>query len=354
MVSAVASKGRLKSSGALSLLDQSDTIDTNRAGGMSRAARTTTGGRKTHMASPVHFDAGAVVLVVVRVDNRYDVSDGTLFLPEGTRLIGAWSQEQPGDGTACAVIVGDDVTWHFPTGSVALSPLAEHLQPWQEQERIASESVALAQEEERQEHPDEAQRLYARALIELEASGKTAGELADVRQKRAFLLRQVGEIQEAIVEFERLARAYGSLAFTPGYNSVDRDYVELAAQALNALGNTILHHADRSSEQMQQKLRQVDRRLLELIQHIARRYVTKVEVLLTCAEISRVLGDTREGQRLLEQADALYLRQHLGSVSISDGVTLHLTRLKQIFGVAEQKRTSRPRTTGRKGKGRRV
>lgn len=305
------------------------------------------------MDSPVHFDAGAAILVVVRADNRYDVSDGTLFLPEGTRLVGVWSEEQPGDGTAYAVIVGNDVTWHFPIESVALSLLAEHLQPWQEQERIAFESVALAQEEERQEHPDQAQRLYARALIELEASGKTAGELADVRQKRAFLLRQTGEIQEAIVEFERLARAYESLAFTPGYSSVDREYVELAAQALNALGSTILHHADRGSELMQQKLCQVARRLLELIQHIARRHVTKVEVVLTCAEISQVLGDTREGKRLLEQADVLYLQQRLGSVFISDGVTLHLTRLKHIFGVAEQKRTTRTRTTGRKGKGKR-
>jgi tetratricopeptide (TPR) repeat protein len=306
------------------------------------------------MASLVHFDAGAAVLVVVRADNRYDVSDGTLFLPEGTRLIGVWSQEQPGDGMAYAVIVGNDVTWHFPIESVALSPLAEHLQPWQEQERIAFESVALAQEEERRDHPVEAQRLYARALIELEASGKTAGELADVRQKRAFLLREVGEIQEAIIEFERLARAYESLAFTPGYGVVDRDYVELAAQALNALGNTILHHADSSSEQMQQKLRQVDRRLLEFMQYIARRYVTKVEILLTCAEISHTLGDTREALRLLEQADALYLRQHLDSAYVSGGVTLHLTRLKQTFGVAGRKGKSRILAAGRSGKGRRA
>lgn len=59
-----------------------------------------------------HFDAGVLVLVVMQVDNKYDLSDGTLFLPEGTRLLGLWTTEQPSEETICAVTVGD-VTWHF-------------------------------------------------------------------------------------------------------------------------------------------------------------------------------------------------------------------------------------------------
>ncbi len=241
------------------------------------------------MARPPHIDAGASVLVVVRTDSRYDVSDVSLFLPEGTRLIGSWSVDQPGNGSAFAVDVGE-ITWHFPVGSVTVSPLAEQVQPRVEQEHLASESLAEALALERQECRAEAQRMYARALIELEASGKTAEEVADVREMRAFLLRSIGEGQEAMTEFERLARTYEAMAFSPGYGGVDRNYAELAAQAYNALAQTILHHADPSLEQMQSRLRQVTRRLLDIIRQVARRYETRVEVLLTCAEAFYELG----------------------------------------------------------------
>jgi hypothetical protein len=88
------------------------------------------------MAHPPRIAAGASVLVVVRTDNSYDVQDGTLFLPEGTRLIGSWLEDQPGDGSAYAVDVGE-ITWHFPVESVTVSPLAEHVRPQEEQERSA-------------------------------------------------------------------------------------------------------------------------------------------------------------------------------------------------------------------------
>jgi tetratricopeptide (TPR) repeat protein len=299
------------------------------------------------MAHPPHIDAGGSVLVVVRTDSRYDVSDGSLFLPEGTRLIGSWSEDQPGDGSTYAVAVGE-ITWHFPVGSVTVSPLAEQVQPWVEQERIANASLAEALVLERQEHRAEAQRMYARALIELEASGKTADEVAGVRQKRAFLLRDIGEDQEAMAEFERLARTYEAAAFSPGYGGVDRDYAELAAQAYNALAQTILHHADPGTEEMQSRLRQVTRRLLDIIRHIARRYETKVEVLLTCAEAFQALGDTSEALSLFDQAETLYLQRHLDEASVSQGAMFHLTRLRQAFGVAQRKRKARSRAAGRK------
>jgi tetratricopeptide (TPR) repeat protein len=283
----------------------------------------------------------------VRTDNSYDVQDGTLFLPEGTRLIGSWLEDQPGDGSAYAVDVGE-ITWHFPVESVTVSPLAEHVRPRVEQERIASDSLAGALALERQELWADAQRMYARALLELEASGKTADEVADVRQKRAFILRSIGEGKEAVIEFERLARTYEAMALSPGYGGMDRNYAELAAQTYNAVAQTILHHADPSSEQMRSRLHQVTRRLLDIIKDVARRYETKVEVLLTCAEAFYALGDTGEALSLFDQAETLYLQRHLGEVSANQGVTLHLTRLRQIFDVTQRKRKAPPRAPRRK------
>ena len=142
-----------------------------------------------------HIDPGDGVLVLVRTVSSYEVgTHEPLFIPEGTRLIGTWEPVQPPDGAAYAMIVGGTL-WHFAVENVTLSPLAEPVQPWQEQERLARESQALAQEAERQQRPATAQRLYARVLVEREACGKTSDELADVRQKRAFLLREVGQME---------------------------------------------------------------------------------------------------------------------------------------------------------------
>src|SRR5438270_309161 len=80
-------------------------------GSMSRDPESTKG--EISMAHPPRIAAGESVLVVVRTDNSYDVQDGTLFLPEGTRLIGSWLEDQPGGGSAYAVDVGE-ITWHFP------------------------------------------------------------------------------------------------------------------------------------------------------------------------------------------------------------------------------------------------
>ena len=297
-----------------------------------------------------HIGPGDAVLVFVRTDGSYDVgTHEPLFVPEGTRLIGTWEPVQPPGGAIYAVVVGGTL-WHFAVENVTLSPLAEPVQPWQEQERLARESQALAQEAERQQRPATAQRLYARVLVEREACGKTSDELADVRQKRAFLLREVGKIEEAISEFERLARTYEAAAFSPGYGGIDRGSAELAAQALNALGRTILHHSDCSSDLMQQKLHRVASRMQSMLKHIGRRYETKAEVLLTLAEISSVLGNQSEALSQVAQAEALY-QQHLTAAASSGAVALHLARVKEAFGLKDHPRRpaaqTRRRTKGR-------
>lgn len=296
-----------------------------------------------HLPHFVHED---VLLVAVRTDNRYDLNDGPLFVPEGTRFIGIWAEEQPSEGSICAVSVGDN-TWHFPLESVALSPLDEHLEPGREQARIAAESLALAQEQARQQHPDEAQRLYARALLELEASGKSSSDLIDVRQKRAFLLREVGNVPEALIESERLARAYEKEAFLSDYGNVDRNYAELAAWAWKMMGDMLMHNTEHPfSDVTRQKLSMVADRLLSLVTYLSRRYDSKVHMLLTISEINHVLGEKNSSLALFKQADALYSQKHLGSATrTGDGLSLHRTRLGEILGLSLQKKKASSKKT---------
>lgn len=221
---------------------------------------------------------------------------------------------------------------------------------WQEQARIAAESLALAQEQERQHHPIEAQRLYARTLIELEASGKSPVDLTDLRQRRAFLLKEVGNIPEALTEFERLADVYEREILSSGYGNVDRNYAELAAWSLNMMGEMLLHDTDRRSEFIRQKLGMVARRLLSMVKYLARRYDSKVQMLLTAAEIHHVLGDNAESLSLFEQADTLFHQKHLGSLVVPDGLSLHLARVRETLGLPMHKRRTSARATPRTGR----
>lgn len=299
-----------------------------------------------------HFKTDEAILVVMRRDNSYDLSDGSTFVPEGTRFIGMWATEQPDDKTICAVSVEDN-TWHFPLEGVALSPLDEYLEPGREQARIAAESLALAQEQERHQHPADAQRLYARALLELEASGKSSADLTEeIRQKRVFLLKEVGNIPEALTECERLARTYETMTLRFGYGNVDRNYAELAAWAWKMTGDMLMHTTDdQQSDITTQKLSMVADRLLSLVTYLARRYDSKAHMLLTISEIKHVLGDIDESIVLFKQADTVYVQKHLGSTARSgDGLSLQRTRLSETLGLSLQKNRTSSRAKRQKEK----
>jgi hypothetical protein len=299
------------------------------------------------MTLPLTINPEDTVLVVMQADNSFDLPDGPIFVPAGTRLIGEWSPEQPSDSSACAVIVVEE-TWHFPIEHITVSHLSEGLLPWQEQARIAQESLACAEEQEQEQHDEEAARLYAQAIVELEASGKIPLELTDVRHKRALLLRKVGDASGALLEFERYAHAYEADAFLTGYREVDRNAVELAVWGYISMGSIILHGLDYSEAALQQKLHLVARRLLELLTYIARRYTTKVEGLLTAAEMYLALNDKSEARSLFEQAAGLYYRQQIGFLAGTDGISRHLVRLQETFGGTKHKPGPAPRRKARK------
>jgi hypothetical protein len=164
----------------------------------------------------------------------------------------------------------------------------------------------------------------------------------------------MGDALASLLEFERFARAYEADAFAAGYQYVDRNAVELAAWGYNSMGAIILHDTDYREVALQQKLDLIVRHLLSLLKYIARRYNTKVEVLLTAAEIEHTLGNKSEAQSLFNQAADLYHRQGLESSPDAHGISLHLSRLQEIFGGTPRKsgvtslQTSRKRASSGK------
>jgi hypothetical protein len=114
------------------------------------------------------------------------------------------------------------------------------------------------------------------------------------------------------------------------------------------MGAIILHDTDYREVAWKQKLDLIVRHLLSLLKYIARRYNTKVEVLLTSAEIKHALGNKSEAQSLFNQAADLYHRQGLESSPDAHGISLHLSRLQEIFGGTPRKSGTAPRRTSRK------
>ena len=228
----------------------------------------------------------------------------------------------------------------FDREDVRLRQVALTIPIWKEQERIAGEHLAQAKTAERQGKDEEARQYYARALVELEASGKSAVEIAAERLLYAFLLAKADRTAEAMAQMDRAARACEAVAVHPIYGK-NLNEAELAAQALIALGHTALYATDLDEVHRQRTLRQVASRLLAMNRLIKKRYETKVTLLLTAAELLHALGEVREAMTLLEQADTFYQQQLaiMEGWSTIEPITGHLQRVKARLRQVKRERS---------------
>ncbi len=289
----------------------------------------------------VPFQDGDLVLVELRTSSTFAGEQGedAEVVPQGTQLVGVWEVEQPAEEGTCAVNI-NGTTWTFDREDVWLRQVALTLPTCKEQERIADEHLAQAKNAERQGKDEEAWQYYARALVELEASGKSAVEIAAERLLYAFLLAKADRTAEAMTQMDRAARACEAVAVHPIY-SKNLNEAELAAQALIALGHTALYAADLDEAVRRPTMRQTVERLLAMNQLIKKRYETKVTLLLTAAELLHALGETHEAMTLLEQADTFYQQQ----LAIMEGwptiepITQHLHRIKARLRQIKRART---------------
>jgi tetratricopeptide (TPR) repeat protein len=276
------------------------------------------------------FQDGDLVRLEFLADVREASEDGgnAEGVLQGTQLVGVWEALSPAEEGQCAVHV-NGTRLSVDRDDVAVTRLDQECIARIEQERIASEHLAQAKTAERQGKDDEAQQHYARALVELEASGKAPVEIAAERLLYAFLLAKADRTSEAMVQMDRAARACEAVAVHPIYGK-NLNEAELAAQALIALGQTALYATDLDEVHRQRTMRQVASRLLAMNKLIKKRYETQVTLLLTAAELLHALGETHEAMTLLEQADTFYQQQ----LAIMEGwptiepITSHLQRVK--------------------------
>ena len=117
------------------------------------------------------FQAGDQLIVRLLVDSRFETEseEGGELVPAETQLIGSWEGEQPAEPHLCHIMISQ-TTWTFVRLEIELQPLPPSVTDWQEQERIASEDLALAKRYEAQENDELAWRYYGRAIVEMQAA----------------------------------------------------------------------------------------------------------------------------------------------------------------------------------------
>ncbi len=293
------------------------------------------------------FQDGDLVRLEWRASVREASQEGgnAEVVPQGTQLVGVWEALPPVEEGRCAVRV-NGTPWTADRDNVIVTRLDPATVPWKEQERIANAHLAQAKEASRQGKDEEARQHYGRALVELEASGKSAIEITAERLLYAFLLAKAERTADAMAQMDRAARACEAVAVHPIYGK-NLNEAELAAQALIALGHTALYAADLDEAVRRRTMRQTVERLLAMNKLIKKRYETKVTLLLTAAELLHALGETHEATTLLEQADTFYQQQ----LAIMEGwptiepITQHLHRVKARLRQIKRQRTMKFQVT---------
>ncbi len=131
------------------------------------------------------FQDGDLVRLEFLADVREASEDGgnAEVVLQGTQLVGVWEVLSPAEEGRCAVHV-NGTRLPVDRDDVAVTRLNPECIAWKEQERIAGEHLAQAKNAERQGKEEEARQYYARALVELKASGKSAVEIAAQRLLR--------------------------------------------------------------------------------------------------------------------------------------------------------------------------
>jgi tetratricopeptide (TPR) repeat protein len=226
-----------------------------------------------------------------------------LIVPRGTQLIGRWADVQPEKDDTCAVLINGEEWIILYDDATVVCPM-EGFVPG-EQRRIAETHVEQARVERERKKIDEARRLFACCLVEMEAGNAPLVQQAAIRIEYSATLMQLEARQEAMRELEQAASAYES-ACGEQLNrmvGIHLDYAEQAAQILTTLLRFYIHDKD------QPHIRHTIERLLALNKLIKKRYAPKVNLLLWVTEGFSALGEAEQAQMYFEQAKRFYSQQ---------------------------------------------
>jgi hypothetical protein len=175
---------------------------------------------------------------------------------------------------------------------------------------LAASDLAFAKKHEAQERTELAWRYYGRAIIELQASGKTEVEIAQERFLYATQLIKAERTPDALFQLAQSAQIYEAKALDPRVQmfGAHLDYAEAAVQALIALGSIHQHREDLQDERAQYALRRVVDRLLTMNKLIKKRYESKVMLLFEVAAFLHALADD-DAATYFAQAEKYYTQQ---------------------------------------------
>jgi len=298
-------------------------------------------------ASPADhsFQAGDQLIIRLLTDTRFDTDgeEDSELVPAETQLIGSWEEEQPAESHLCHIMISE-TTWTFVRQEIGLQPLPPSVTIWQEQERIASEDLALAKTYEAQEKYELAWRYYGRAIAEMQASGRMEAEIAKEQLVYAFLLIKADQTTDALFQLEQSAQAYETKALDPRFRTFGGhlDYAEAAVQPLIALGNIYQYRMNLQEESPRRALHSVIERLLSMNKLIKKRYETKVILLFEVASFLHALSDD-EAATYLAQAEKYYTQQlaYLEDLSLIEPVQQVRERVQSQLGTVRRTQPSK-------------
>lgn len=277
-----------------------------------------------------------LMLITFLEDCYYDASNGfSDYVPKGTRLIGEWDIKQTEDTSVCTFIV-NGVTWNLEKDQVRTTDWDRTLT----QEQIANTDESQANLQDEQKDWASAQVLYARAIIEFEATGWTESRLATLRMKRAGALLELKQDNDAAEELERAGRAFEEQAQNP-YNRMVSGHLDYAEHAVDALIPLATVYLRRIHDTV--RARQVIERLLTLNSLIKKRYERKVDLLLYIVEFWLDLGERDQALSYFEQANRFYSQQlaHMEDFFTVAPIAAHLKKVKVRLQDVRQSQTIR-------------
>jgi len=278
------------------------------------------------------------VIVVFISDMTFDSPDGTdsLFVPEGTKLIGRWANEQTEDEESCTVEIGRE-PWDIPYAAAQITCPLDRFVEWGAQEPIAQEHFDRAKEAGSQGRWEESMLLYARSMVEYEACGMPRTRLAKHYLDVAFALLDAKKHEDAIAPLEKAAAAYEE-GGSDELNRVFGAHLDYAVEAARASMLLMVLYILKEDEK---QVRKAIGRLLALNKLIKKRYETKVEILLTLADGFSFLEDEKQALDYLMQAKRFYSQQLAREVAYSrevQSIAEHLGRLESDLQDSDEPR----------------
>ena len=261
-----------------------------------------TGGPSGYVKLRLVFVAAAVY--TISISHKPERVQAQINIAPGAELIGICPPDEPSEGAY--QFFGEDYAWIIPCEDVTVTPVEGSVVA--EQRVLARERAEAAAKAFEREDYREAVRLYGLAAFEEMAANGSFHGIGRLLMDRAIALVKAEAEEELIEEqLELAARMYEWALTEAGWGPrLSTEHITIAEEASQI---QVFLATQYLAQEEHAKARACLERLLELNKRITKRYTVKVELLLYAADLYLQLGDTREGSRVLKEADRFFQQQ---------------------------------------------